>query len=1221
MAERLNPDSIRKAIAALGNEQPAPGRLGAAVDQALSGPQQISQGPTSLDNDPAGPDDSDTHAISDVITSESRSAAHKLVAELSANNVLDDMRLQIEAQLRADTDTSNSAEDNPIDTNALEEELARLETEFSDALETGSLGEIADKNPFARIATSRAMTEMQAKITERLGEMKAIKPTPYIGHHADLRNAPVTSLLEYVRFLPETGIAFIAGNSAKNMIAEIMASADSTSQLSYNNRLFVASAVGIAMSYFAYQLRHSLYKDAQQHGHTYAQLPVGPVSASISAYKNVFKRQPIRTTFRTTMAFGVALAGGNVLLNLAGVSGKSVEFGTNVLAVTQPLEKEMRAASSVMDGFFQQIDERCRAIVQAEVDPSKAAKGTGKGAKASYGPKAAAKDFLCFGKTEGNRVPPPALVTFRNEIGLQERETISQFYKRLWDERADERTRLFNEFTTALGEFQTLVKSESDTSFATHVENATLKNIPENKIPGAKAKLIATVQAYVAEINSYGTRVDTISRRIATDGLRAAEAANQDVEIQTPKVKIATEALQALPNSPVGKTGFFLSPELAPGTKETLSKVPGLNFVTPFLSENPHLLTLQLTILALLAYLGAENIPNAFFVSRERYRSRRLAREMDPKRRDYFATLDKVAEQIADLVVEVIGPYKQLFSQVGADVQSREQLISAIKFAIAGKVDESPDGISRPILEYASEKGRAIMRMLKHLFDTGPQEAIDVDRAINKLTDFIDALKKGSLEDNAQLLREYEIPGSEIMTALFDKETAADPAKFAETVSRAEIRALRHNVRYLVLKMQARQFALSQLSARLEKGAEDTRHSTQTRDFLSRGIILPLDGAGRVTISADEVRYYRAWAELASEQEQDRKDLLKVALMGRSYWDRKFKVDHTLGTVEIPAEFSEEFVASATTQPMGDEAMLIESYAQMLNRMLERQTPQEDFSETVNFLNQRAVPDLMRELQDEPRLNDAYAVTFCCAFSARHGGPVLRCDLFNADSGNFAASVEAPYVIGESSDSASGLESQITEWFGEHGAGRLEAIARARHHELIQFVKTQTASSPETDVITFSGGELAPAEIERSRRNMLYRSMIGRQKRRIDSLGTTALDEKEMPLFELSREVFDSSLDSRNLSTRVGMNIDGLFQLEELRARLEAEPVPGLYLRLDTRRGILLASKLPQASTNPIRNALSRRKPSPPDIPYKLSALHDMDTFMQNLRRVAQSDE
>jgi hypothetical protein len=1155
-------------------------------------------------------DDPNIKTVSDIITSESRAAASRLIAELSAPAVIASLRQSVVASQPPPDETQGS---DSQDAGDIESQLEAQESEFLSALQEGRLGELVETNAFARIAMTKAMTEMREKIEVRLSSIKAIKPTPYIGRHADLRNAPITSLLEYVRFIPELGVAFIAGNSAKNMIAELMAQSEQTAQLSYNNRLLVASAAGIVMSYMAYQLRHSLYKDAQERGHTYAQLPVAPLTATVSAYKNVLRKHPVRTSLRTAMAFGVAIAGGNVLLNLAGVSGKSVEFGTSVLTVTQPLDKQMREAGGVMDAFFKQIEDRCKAIVNAEVDISSATKGTGKGTKSGYGPQAAAKDFLCFGKTEQGRVPPQAVVAFRQSIGIRDGESIPQLYKRLWEERATQRAALLTEFATALGEFQKLVQTEADTSFATHVERATLKHIPENLIPAAKARLVAAVKAYVSEINAYGSRVDELSKRIATEGLRAANAAGQDIEIQTPKVGISTTTLEQLPNSPVGKTGFFLSPELAPGTKDTLSKVPGLNFITPFLSDNPQLLTLQLTLLALLAYLGAENIPNAFFVARERMRSRRLARELDPKRRDYFTTLDKIAEQIADIVIEVLAPYKQLVADTGSGLQSREQLISAIKYAIVGDMEDAPDGTERPLVEYARERMQSVAHMLKHLYDWGPDEAVETDRAIGRLRSFLDALRKGSPEKNARRLAEMDLPGSEILLAIFDKDISSDPVKFADVVAKSEIRALQHNVRYLVLKMQARQFALNQLSTQLGGESTDVRHSAQTRDFLSNGIVLPLDGSQKITVSADEVRYYRAWAELAAEQEQDQRDLLRVAVAGKTYWDRKFGVDHTLGTVEIPQEFREEFIASVTAQPAGDQAMLVNSYKQMLDRMLERQSDANDFVETLNYLNESTIPELITNLEDEPRLNDTYSLSFHCAFSTRHGGPIIRCDLFDAETGTFAAAVESPYVIGESASSASELAQQIRAWFGHDGPGRLEAIARARHHELLEFIRRDTSASVEDAPTGISLTDPGTTEqhIETAQKSLLYRFMLGRQERRIKSIITTPLEGSEMALFELPRDILQSDIAVAELRSRVGLGVDGLFQIRELMSRLRARPAEGVSVTLDTQRGILLVTRAPAQD----RSGFLRRKPLPTTSPYPLSALRDIDGFLRELER------
>ena len=1122
-----------------------------------------------------------------------------------------------------------SFEDKPEQADVLEN-AEQLQQEFVEALEVGTLANIVSTNPFARIATTESVQLLKPVIEKMFEELRSIEVTRPIGRHADLRDVPIASLSEYIRFAPEIGIAFIAGNSTKNMILDLLGQWQATSGLSYEGRKWLAILAGIVVSAMAYNLRHSLYQNAQQEGDKYALLPLKRTTAVASAYRRVLKKKPLRTGMNTIAALLAAGAGGQILLQLAGTSEKSVQFGNNTLEVVRPLREQINDATGLMEVFFAAIDERCRLIVAAEVNPALAAKGTGKGKAPSYGRQAAAKDYLCFGRTQGRDGDiPDVLKKFRTEIGMMDGQSIAQFYKQLWDKDENARVTQLRNILTKLGEFTSLVEREASVSLGEHASNAMLKHVPDRTvIPKAKAELAQAIRAYVDLINGYGKTVDTISRKIATEGLAAARAAGQDIEIQAPKVAIDTSRFMALPDSPTGQSGFFLTKETAQGALAALEKVPVANFVTPLFDKESPLLAAQLSATFALIYLTAEGALTFFNVHRERMRRRRIERVKEPKRRDYYEVLDKMARKIADTVTQGILPLRALYTnQVPEQYQTHEQLVSAIKFAIVnrGKESDRPDDTD---FEYwKSNIGKKLTAGIKHLYDWGPEDREELDTAIAQLQELSDDISAATPKETAKILSELGVPGAEILEALFDPEISSKPEDFARLVQNTEIKAMQHNARHLVRKMQARQYVLDQLSSELATKAavshDGLLHSERVREFLSSGVIVNLEGDGApVAASVDEVLYFRVWSELAAEQEQDKADLYKVAVVGRTAWDRLFKVDHSLGTVQIPPEFTEEFISTATERVFSEEAMLAESYKQMLGRMLDHsKTDVTELTDTLNLLNQDAIPVVKRSLEDEDRLDHKYNFSFACTFSTKHGGPVIRVDAFNADTDSYTTSVEAPDIIIDADQTKEQLNQKIIDWFGVNGSGRLEIIARSRHHELRQLVRERTSlalqdTALEDGKLPFNSESVQSEDaILSAQRLMLYNALLSRQALRINSVDKNPLQNDEMPIYELDRKLWDEQLPPEDIVSLGAISIDGIFQLS---AAIEyiREKVKDKKIYADPSRGFLIVVDVePKAVTSGRFSGFSAlgRRAKERVRRYPLRELNDLEAFVKKL--------
>lgn len=1110
--------------------------------------------------------------LSHILSTEGREIFNDLVKDITNPTFLD----QVQA-------TKTIAEEG-VDAS---EALVRQQQEFLSAVETGTLHTIAHSNIFAQEAITRSAERMKPLFEKMFSELEEIKATQPIGRHADLRTVPITSLMEYIRFAPEIAIAFVAGNSAKNMVLDLLGQWQSTQHLSYDTRKMLAIMAGMALSAAAYNLRHSLYKTAQEEGDKFMRSPLKRTGAVASSYARTLRKHPIRTSLATGSALTAAFAGGQILLHLVGTSEKSVDFGKTTLDVVRPLKQNIEGAGTVMDSFFKQIEERCRAIVDAEVDPTKAKAGTGKGALPSYGSKAAAKDFLCFGKTQPGKenLVPAALKTFRASINMADGVSISEFYRAEWEKTKTEREAALQSILEKLSAFNKLVEAEAATPLAEHLKNATLKHTPDRTvIPKAKVAVVEAIKEYLALINAFGAKVDGISRRIATEGIAAANAAGQDIEIQAPKVTIDVSQLLALPDSPTGNSGFFLNQETARGSLAGLEKIPVINFGASLLSKDSPYLPRQLEIIFALTYLGAEGFLTWLMVYREQQRRRRIERERDPKRRDYYTALDTLSRKIAEVVMHGILPFRAVVNDtVPEHYQTHEQLVSAIKVSITESIERDTKGSD---LEYWKENVAAsLTRGIKHLYDWGPEDRVELDTAIEKISALTKDLQGATPEECAAIIAELGVPGSSILSAIYNKELLQDKEKFATFIQNAEINAMQQTVQHLVKKMQARQYVLDQLSAEIEQkrqgGSEKEMllHAEKVREFLSSGIILSLEGDSTpVATSVDEMRYFRVWSELAAEQEQDERDLFKVASAGRTMWDRKFRVDHSLGTVEIPTEFTQEFIAVAKSKHFSTEAMLVESYKQMVTRMLDHNSNDISWlTNTLDLLNRSSITESKRGLEDEPRLFDAYTFSFAATFSVKHGGPVVRCDVFDAETGNYTTSVEAPFILADAEMSKEQIDAKVAQWFSPDGPGRLEVIARARHHELRKLVTERFVEAATDEKFAHSQLTLSEAsppsasEIALAQKLILLKALLARQDLRINSVTQNHLQEPEMQLFELAKDLWEPNVSVSDIISKGKVSIDGIFQLE-LAARELPQKLPLHTIKVDLQRGFLVVT-------------------------------------------------
>ena len=231
---------------------------------------------------------------------------------------------------------------------------------------------------------------------------------------------------------------------------------------------------------------------------------------------------------------------------------------------------------------------------------------------------------------------------------------------------------------------------------------------------------------------------------------------------------------------------------------------------------------------------------------------------------------------------------------------------------------------------------------------------------------------------------------------------------------------------------------------------------------------------------------------------------------------------------------------------------------------------------------------------------------------------MIRCDLVDADSGTYAATIEAPFIVADGTQTTSDFNEKIAEWFGEGGGGRLEIIARAKHHELLQFTRGIISANEASQ--EFPGGALSltadtttPERIKKAQTEMLYKMLYGRQSIRLNSLTTQALQDGEMPLFELPDELRKDGLTPTEISRLSGLRVDGLFQLEAVADALK-QRADGTVVALDiSRRMLIVTQSAPR--TGGMLARMRRTTDTLTSRAYPLSALNNLDEFLADISR------
>ena len=196
---------------------------------------------------------------------------------------------------------------------------------------------------------------------------------------------------------------------------------------------------------------------------------------------------------------------------------------------------------------------------------------------------------------------------------------------------------------------------------------------------------------------------------------------------------------------------------------------------------------------------------------------------------------------------------------------------------------------------------------------------------------------------------------------------------------------------------------------------------------------------------------------------------------------------------------------------------------------------------------------------------------------------------------------------------------QIRAWFGEGGPGRLEAIARAKHQEMLAFARSLVESNRETpgfgNEILLSGASAVSKDIiHAAQREILYRALHGRQHLRIESMKREKpLSEDEMPLFELPSELFTGNPDAPAISGLSKLRIDGLFQLEALADALK-DLGTSVTVSLDIAKRQLVVTRLPVRAARSITNPLGTKLENGKVDVFSLDDLNNLDGFVRKVK-------
>jgi hypothetical protein len=201
------------------------------------------------------------------------------------------------------------------------------------------------------------------------------------------------------------------------------------------------------------------------------------------------------------------------------------------------------------------------------------------------------------------------------------------------------------------------------------------------------------------------------------------------------------------------------------------------------------------------------------------------------------------------------------------------------------------------------------------------------------------------------------------------------------------------------------------------------------------------------------------------------------------------------------------------------------------------------------------------------------------------------------------------------------IDAKIKQWFAPNGPGRLEVIARARHHELRKLVTERMSETAQSDAFAnlqlelTKDANLPASTIETAQKLIIFKALLARQSLRINSVTQNHLQEQEMELFELPKSVWEPSTSLSELISSGKVSLDGIFQIE-LASRELPRRLPLHTVKVDLQRGLLVVTPKIIIENKGVISTIKSRfsKDAEPEVrTFPLRELNNLDQFAQKI--------
>jgi hypothetical protein len=428
-------------------------------------------------------------------------------------------------------------------------------------IEAGNMYALASQMEITKNLSARITSEMQKGGQEIYDNETTlpIAPTSYKDGSRAFLGARLSfrGLLEKTRFfaVSEVAVILLGGNSAKNAVYSYLLEAGFTEGLSSKIAYVVAGTFAASAFKFRYEWKESakrggslkgIYGDWRNFVHTFAALTLA--AFTVKAVEN------------------------------AGVQSYNLSnYGNKIIEAVETVNKQIVGVPGSITAYLENLKTKIATIKTAETapepDPKKRIDGAGGSGAVGYGKRAANKDFLLtgtfvpFDKAKNDlavtKVKPytisQSVNEFRTSRGLKEGMSLNDRVGELFLKSGVNEA--FKELTD---ELKKLNESKKDTekSFYTLLwENVFETSTDPTKLPRQVKITIEKVKQLVSKYESFKQEADKLVSDFGGEGMRLAEAANENIVLESPNITVDTTSLENLPKAPEFSLNIFKTDE------------------------------------------------------------------------------------------------------------------------------------------------------------------------------------------------------------------------------------------------------------------------------------------------------------------------------------------------------------------------------------------------------------------------------------------------------------------------------------------------------------------------------------------------------------------------------------------------------------------------------------------------------------------------------------